>query len=213
MMECTDSTNELNASATRMMPRSQIPKRDPSANRDTNRVAEPEAHLAIVLKSIERLQVKATGTHETDLSTASRGRGVKPRLALLWHTLTRNLRLASSRYPIRGTSSWPNTIRHVSAAVSGLRSAHDPVDGGIQLRVLQRCHEIIGSPARCGQSSPRAPTLFGRCDLMRACPPNGVATPGPVHQTHKLLDETTNIRDYICAAGGHPNYRLNSQRE
>ncbi len=40
----------------------------------------------------------------------------------------------------------------------------------------------------------------GRCDLIRACPPSGVALPSPVHPTHKLLDKTTNIRDSICAA-------------
>jgi hypothetical protein len=43
---------------------------------------------------------------------------------------------------------------------------------------------------------PHPPPLNGRWDLIRACPPSGVAHPSPVHPTHRHLD----IRDSLCVA-------------
>ncbi len=47
----------------------------------------------------------------------------------------------------------------------------------------------------------------GRCDLIRACPPNGVAHPSPVHPTRMHLD----IRDSL-SSGVRPLYMCRSVR-
>jgi hypothetical protein len=65
--------------------------------------------------------------------------------------------------------------------------------GGVtvaELRLPTGYHRIAASEFRCcPHNDLSTPThqIPVRCDLMRACPPNGVAQPSPVHQTTRPL--------------------------